>query len=127
MERTTQPSRLEAVDDVVLLASPDAVDAIRAFYRDIAGLPEVPPVDGDAMCFRCERVSLKVRLADRPPVNANVRRATIVVANLDELTQRLDQHRIAIEVQSGVAWTARRIYAEDPAGYRIEFKQVWPF
>lgn len=120
-----KPSRIEAIDRVVLEAPQDCRDALRAFYGDLIGLELIADVDA-ALRFGSSRLELQIRFVEEPAVDPLAPRLVIGVAALDRLASELTERAIRFRRHRGLAWSDRRLILHDPAGYRIELKQEWP-
>ena len=123
----TEP-HLHAIQDVVLEAGSDLVDQLREFYGQLVGLREAVDDDRpDRLCFQSGQLQLQILLRVIARPNRCDRRATLEVPSLEELRCQLDERKLPYECYQGLAFTEQRVFVVDPAGYRIEFKQVWPF
>ena len=127
-----KPSRIQAVDHVNIEAPLGLEESLRWFYGEVAQLDEVP--SGTAaparLCFESEQIELRIRLVERPEIEAVACRVTLTVPSLEDTAERLAERSLPCEHQSGIAVTDRRLQALDPAGNRVEFKQesrVGPF
>lgn len=121
-------SRILAVDHVELEAPPSLEDDLRWFYGEVAELEEVG-VDADdpvGLCFRSERIKLRIRIVATPKIDPVATRVTIAVGDLQVAAERLAERKIACELLTGISFTDRRLQALDPAGNRVELKQVFP-
>jgi hypothetical protein len=122
-----RPPRIEAVDRVVLEASPHCRDALRAFYGELVGLEELdcdPPDAG--LRFGARRLDLYIRFVDSPEVDALSPRLVIGVGALTRMESELNERSMKFRRRRGLSWTDRRLVLLDPAGHRIELKQEWP-
>ncbi|MFQ5493872.1 MAG: VOC family protein [Phycisphaerae bacterium] len=122
----TRASRICAVDHVHLEAPAELEEDVRWFYAELAGLKEVGPGERDTadLCFRSERLDLRVRFCRAPQVEAVARRLTILVPSVEEIAEQLLERRLPVEEGRGLAWTDRWIEACDPAGHRVRFRPV---
>ncbi len=120
-----EPSRILAVDHVNIEARPGLEDALRWFYGEVAVLDEVPwPIEDSAgLCFRSERIELRLHCVDNPRIVAVATRVTIAVPSLSLAAEQLDERRVSYERLSGLSVTDRCLQALDPAGNRAELRQ----
>jgi extradiol dioxygenase family protein len=119
--------RLQAIQNVVIEAGPDLADHLREFYGQLVGLREAVDDDRtDRLCFQSGQLQLQIQLRATARPNCCDRRATVEVPSLEELRRHLDERKLAYECYQGLAFTEQRVFVLDPAGYRIEFKQVQP-
>jgi len=123
-----KPSRIQAIDHVHLEAPPGISQALTWFYAEVA---ELDFLGGDAagatrLCFRSERIELRIRITADPWIDSIGCRAVIQVPSLEATVKRLEEGKVSYERLTGIAWTDRRVGVLDPAGNRIELKQEWP-
>jgi len=78
------------------------------------------------MCFRSDRIELRIRFTESPLIDPIQTRVTLLVPSLFEAKQLLEEQSIAYATISGFAYTDRRLAILDPAGHRVELKQSWP-
>ncbi len=121
-------SRIQAIDDVHLEAPPGIEESLRWFYGTVAGLEELDcdPGDGSSLCFKSERIGLRIRLVDSPQISSTPLRLTINVVSIDNVAERLDGRRWQYALLRGIMFTDRRIETLDPAGNRVALKRHWP-
>ncbi len=115
--------RILAIQDVYLRASLEDSPTLREFYEELLGLHPVEPPHPDALSFRGVDAAgprLIVALtAESPP--PPVRRAVLVqVGCLHAFSEACRDRKLAYEVQRGWSFYDRRLFVEDPAGYRVE-------
>jgi len=122
----TSSSLLLGIDHVQLAAPAGCEDAARDFYGRILGLPELSKPEAlrnrGGCWFQCGTHQIHIG------VDANFRPAkkshpAIAVADLRELRQRFTAAGIAVQDDDAIPG-ARRFYAEDPWGNRLEFVQA---
>ncbi len=120
-----EPSRILAVDHVNIEASPGLEGALRWFYGEVALLDEVPwPIEDSAgLCFRSERIELRLHSVENPRIAAVATRVTIAVPSLSFAAEQLDERRVRYERLSGFGVTDRCLQTLDPAGNRAELRQ----
>jgi catechol 2,3-dioxygenase-like lactoylglutathione lyase family enzyme len=115
--------RVERIDHIQIGAPEGCEAAAREFYGGILGMAEIekpPALRARGGCwFQCggQQVHIGVERDFRPAKKAH---PAFVVADLDELRQALRARQIAVVDDSEMA-PARRFYAEDPWGNRLEF------
>lgn len=120
-------SRIQAVDHVNIEAPFGIDDELRWFYGEIAELEE-RPVEGPAgpgLCFRSERIELRIRFVEDPQIEAVACRVIVSVSQMAEATERLEERKVPFQQLSGLGWSDRRIQVLDPAGNRTELKQAY--
>ena len=123
-----EPSHIIAVDHVNIEARLGLEDELRWFYGEVAMLEERPDdASGlDPLCFKSERIELRIQLLDTPHVDPVVCRVTIAVPSLDEAAELLADRRRHFEKLTGVLFSDRRLDTLDPAGNRVMLKQHYP-
>jgi len=115
--------RVERIDHIQIAAPEGCEAAAREFYGGILGMAEIekpPALRARGGCwFQCgvQQVHIGVERDFRPAKKAH---PAFVVADLDELRQALRARQIAVVDDFEMA-PARRFYAEDPWGNRLEF------
>lgn len=121
-------SRIQAVDHVNLEAHMRLADDVRRFYTEIAMLDEVHSSETDPprLCFKSERIELRVALVDKPWIEPVACRVMITVPSLEDTAELLEECGIPYEPLSGLSFTDRRLELHDPAGNRVALKQAWP-
>ncbi len=119
--------QIHAVDDVRLEAPPHSRSGVRTFYRDLIGLTELPaPPERSQIVFHAHGRRLTVHvLADALPSPMR-RRLLIQVDSLAEMAARMSRIGVACRMFMGMGIGDRRLVALDPAGNRIECKEVRP-
>ena len=115
-------SRIQAVDHVHIDAHVADSDRIRWFYAEVALLDEVEPTDrpGDRLCFKSERIELRIGLKEDPRIDGVAVGVTIAVASLEQVEEMLRDNRMLVEKISGLNWTNVRLHTLDPSGNRVE-------
>ena len=116
-----RPSRILAVDHVLIESPQGLDDDLRWFYTEVAKLDELPVENaaGALLRFRSERIELRVQLLAAPRIDPVAVRASIAVRSLEEACELLGRRRVDYEPITGLAFTDRRIQTVDPAGNRI--------
>ncbi len=120
-----KPSRLVAIDHILIQAALGKEDVIRWFYLDVCKLEEVANGHGQ-LVFRSARLELRVQLVEETKVDPVRRRFTVNVPSLNEAMELLSEREVSFVRLSGFTYTDRRIGTNDPAGNRVELKQEWP-
>ena len=121
-------ARLHAIADIHLAAQPQVADDLCTFYGAVVGLEWVESDEHPGhLCFQTEQLQIRFELDASATAHPAARRATIIVPSLEQLRRQLDEHQIPYEDYRGLDFSEQRVYVTDPAGHRIEFKQVWPF
>ncbi len=121
-------ARLHAIADIHLAAQPRAADDLCTFYGAVVGLELVESDEHPGhLCFQTEQLQIRFELDNSAAAQPAARRATIIVPSLEQLRRQLDDFQIRYEDYRGLDFSEQRVYVTDPAGHRIEFKQVWPF
>ncbi|MFL5929613.1 MAG: VOC family protein [Gaiellaceae bacterium] len=113
--------------DHVQLAAPRGCEAeARAFYGALLGLQELPkpePLAARGGCwFRAGAQELHVGVED-PFAPARKAHPGFVVADLDRVAAALAAHGIDVAYDDAIPH-AKRFYAADPFGNRLEFRQA---
>jgi catechol 2,3-dioxygenase-like lactoylglutathione lyase family enzyme len=120
------PSRVSRIDHVQIAAPAGCETAARDFYGSILGLKEIekPPVlHARGGCwFECgsQQLHIGVEKDFRPARKAH---PAFAVFRLDELREVLTARGVKV-VEDDNLPGARRFYAEDPWGNRLEFVEV---
>ena len=122
-----EPSRILAVDHVNLEAPPGLDDELRWFYGEVAVLEErtEDPAECRLLCFKSERIELRIHLVDAPQIDPVAYRVTIAVPSLDEAAEHLVDRRRHFVRLSGLLFSDRRLDTLDPAGNRVMLKQYY--
>jgi len=122
-------SRIVAVDHVLLESDLEVEEDLRWFYGDLVALDEVGAAcePGRRLVYKSGRIELRVAFVAEPHVDPIETRVAILVPSLQEVTDVLDDRKIAFETVSGLRWSDRCIAVHDPAGHRIELREHWPF
>ncbi|MFD8291354.1 VOC family protein [Streptomyces lavendulae] len=119
---------LSTVDHVQLAAPPGSEDALRAYYRDVLGMEEVPkpPVlaarGGCWFAAGTVRLHLGVEEDFRPARKAH---PGLRVTGIEAYAHRLRERGAAV-VWDDALPGHRRFYSEDPVGNRLEFLEPDP-
>jgi catechol 2,3-dioxygenase-like lactoylglutathione lyase family enzyme len=112
------------IDHVQVAAPAGCEDAARAFYGVLLGLAELPkpaPLAARGGCwFRAGRVELHVGV-EEPFAPARKAHPGFVVDDLEALRERLAAAGVAVRDDDALPG-ARRFYADDPFGNRLEFR-----
>lgn len=113
------------MDDIHLDAAEGCEDAARWFYGELAGLEEraTDPDGPSVLCFKSERVRLRIWFASSGDVDPVPVRLAIAVPSLDEIATALEERKRPFDRLSGLASSDRRLQVLDPMGYRVEFRQ----
>lgn len=115
---------LERLDHVQIVMPPGGEAAARRFYGEILGLPEVAKpaaLAGRGGCwFRRDPVEIHLGVEEgfRPARKAH---PGFVASDLDALAARLARRGVDVRWDDALLPTARRFYADDPFGNRLEF------
>ncbi|MCH7591269.1 MAG: hypothetical protein IH989_00615 [Planctomycetes bacterium] len=119
-------SRIQAVDHVNVESPHGLDDELRWFYGEVAELEERPPeaTMGPGICFRSERIELRIRFSPEPRIESVECRVIVGVPSIDEAAERLSERKTPFQRLSGLAWSDRRIQVLDPAGNRVELRQA---
>ena len=116
---------ITGIDHVQVAAPAECEDAARAFYGALLGLEELPkpePLRARGGCwFRAGAQELHVGVED-PFVPSRKAHPGLVTADLDALRARLNGVGIGTRDDDSIPG-ARRFYAADPFGNRLEFRQ----
>lgn len=116
------------IDHIQLAAPKGCEAAAREFYGSILGLPEIEKpasLRGRGGCwFQCgdQPLHIGVESAFQPAKKAH---PAFAVKDLDELRESLQSHKVKITNDDSLPG-ARRFYAEDPWGNRLEFVEMRP-
>ncbi|WP_371678196.1 VOC family protein [Streptomyces sp. NBC_01276] len=119
---------LSAVDHVQLAAPPGSEDALRAYYRDVLGMEEVPkpPVlaarGGCWFAAGTVRLHLGVEEDFRPARKAH---PGLRVTGIEAYAHGLRERGALVVWDDGLPGH-RRFYSEDPVGNRLEFLEPDP-
>jgi hypothetical protein len=117
---------IEAIDHVQLAAPPDCEPAARFFFGELVGLEEVAKPAAlrarGGVWFRCGEQQLHVGVQpDFEP--ARKAHPAFRVRGLAELRARLEAAGLETRDDAELAH-ARRFYADDPWGNRLEFLEA---
>jgi catechol 2,3-dioxygenase-like lactoylglutathione lyase family enzyme len=119
-------ARVARIDHVQIAAPPGCEAAAREFYGGVLGLKEIakpPALAARGGCwFECGAQQLHVGVESdfRPARKAH---PAFAVANLEELRSTLLSLRVPVVNDDNLPG-ARRFYAEDPWGNRLEFVEI---
>ena len=115
-------SRIRAVDHVHIDGQQASVEQIRWFYEEVLLLDEIVRSDrpSDLLCFRSERIELRIRLMENPNIDGVAVRVTIAVDSLEQVEEMLHDQKMLVEKISGLKWTDIRLHTLDPSGNRVE-------
>jgi hypothetical protein len=117
--------QIHAVGDILLESPPHRQEYLRIFYRDLIGLREAADVaEPTQVVFEAHGRRVTVRLFHDALPSPMRRRLLIQVDSLEKMYERLAGRGVACEVFPGFGLTDRRLVALDPAGNRIEIKEV---
>lgn len=122
-------SRILAVDHVHLDVPSGLTEKLVWFYGEVGGLAQVVR-GGDEpfiLRFRSGRLEIRFREWDDPAIDGMACRVTILVDSLSAVRELLEEADVEYSRLSGTLETDRRLSVLDPAGYRVELKQWWPF
>jgi hypothetical protein len=121
-----EQSRIQAVHHVNLEAPIGAEEPFRWFYGEVVQLEEVPcEVAGSSqMCFKSKQIELRVQFVPTPDIDPLPLRVTIAVPLLSDAIERLEEKKVPFKRLTGVMFTDRRLQTHDPAGNRIELRQL---
>lgn len=121
-------SRIQAVDHIHLEAPFGIEDDLRWFYGKVAELEEIgcDQTDGPALCFKSERIELRIRFSQQPRIESIACRLTIGVLSLTEVSERLAERKWDYTLLRGLMFTDRRVETLDPAGNRVTLRRHWP-
>jgi len=95
----------------------------RWFYGELAELEERATDEPGGLCFKSERVRLRVRFVESPEIDPVPVRLVIVVPLLADIAVVLEKRKMAFDRVSGMASADRRLQVIDPTGHRVEFRQ----
>lgn len=119
-------ARVARIDHIQIAAPQGCEAAAREFYGGILGLKEIakPPVlEARGGCwFECgsQQLHVGVERDFRPARKAH---PAFAVADLDQLRETLVLRRVPVVDDDNLPG-ARRFYAEDPWGNRLEFVEI---
>jgi catechol 2,3-dioxygenase-like lactoylglutathione lyase family enzyme len=117
---------VQGIDHVQVAAPAGCEDEARAFYTGLLGLEELPkPASLRARggCwFRAGAQELHVGV-EEPFAPARKAHPGLVVADLEALAERLRAEGIDVTYDDAIPG-ARRFYAADPFGNRLEFRAL---
>jgi catechol-2,3-dioxygenase len=116
--------RILAVADVYLTAAAGMAEEVTRFYTELVGLDPLPAEEGRrCLVFQGYPRSgprLLVSMLDRPRGPYQKRQLLVQVASLFDREQRMLDEGIPVEWSRGWSFYDRRLWAQDPAGNRIE-------
>jgi catechol 2,3-dioxygenase-like lactoylglutathione lyase family enzyme len=116
---------IAGIDHVQIAAPAGCEEEARRFFGDLLGLRELrkpaPLQANGGAWFRAGSQELHVGV-EREFAPARKAHPAFVVDDLDELAQRLERDRVDVEWDDRLPG-ARRFYAHDPWGNRLEFLQ----
>lgn len=121
-------SRVERIDHIQIAAPQGCEPAARDFYGSVLGMKEIekPPVLRlrGGCWFECgsQQLHIGVEQDFQPARKAH---PAFAVSDLDELRSTLKARGVKVVIDDNLAG-ARRLYAEDPWGNRLEFVEVLP-
>jgi catechol 2,3-dioxygenase-like lactoylglutathione lyase family enzyme len=121
-------TRVIGLDHIQIAAPEGCKAAAREFYGALLGMPELEkpePLRSRGGCwFQCgtQQLHIGVEKDFRPAKKAH---PAFAVSNLDELRQALFAHGVKIIDDTSIR-NARRFFAEDPWGNRLEFLETQP-
>ena len=119
-------SRVAHIDHIQIAAPEGCEPAARDFYGSVLGLKEIekPPVlrERGGCWFECgsQQVHIGVEREFRPAKKGH---PAFVVFHLDELRETLRARGVKVVDDENLPG-ARRFYAEDPWGNRLEFVEL---
>ena len=119
-------TRVSRIDHIQIAAPPGCEGAARDFYGSLLGMKEIekPPVllARGGCWFECgtQQLHVGVERDFRPAKKAH---PAFAVLRIDELREALRERGIAVIDDDNLPG-ARRFYAEDPWGNRLEFVEV---
>lgn len=118
-------SRIQAVNHVHIDACMADFDRIRWFYAEVLLLDEMGPTDGpsDRLCFKSERIELRIQLMADPRIDGIGVSVTIAVDSLEQVEEVLLENKMLVEKISGMSWTDVRLHTLDPSGNRVELRK----
>lgn len=120
------PARVARIDHIQIAAPEGCEAAARDFYGSLLGMKEIekPPVlrARGGCWFECgsQQLHIGVERDFRPARKAH---PAFAVTHLDDLRQTLSDRGVPLIDDDNLPG-ARRFYAEDPWGNRLEFVQV---
>ena len=119
-------SRIQAVDHVDIEAPLGIDDELRWFYGELLDLEERSADEsmGPGLCFRSERIELRIRVAQDPQVESVECRVIVGVSSMVDTIERLEERKVPFQLLSGLGRSDRRIQVLDPAGNRAELTQA---
>jgi catechol 2,3-dioxygenase-like lactoylglutathione lyase family enzyme len=120
------PPRIHAIAHVHVQAKPGLEHRLRWFYAEVLGL-EAADGEEETLCFRTKVLEFRVAITEKAQPSPMRRRLVLEIASLNEMRTKLEEIGLEYEWYEGMAFTDRRIYLLDPAGNRVELKQVWGF
>jgi catechol 2,3-dioxygenase-like lactoylglutathione lyase family enzyme len=118
--------RIESIDHVQVAFPPALENEVVAFYENLLGLKRItkPGGTGDARGAWFEAGNTQFHLGAQKQGFVAARKAHVgfVVDDLEALADRLQAANLPVTAGSEMPGF-RRVFSEDPAGYRIEFLQ----
>jgi len=120
------PVRVLGIDHVQVAAPAGCEAEARAFYAGLLGLEELPKPEAlrarGGCWFRAGTQEVHVGV-EEPFAPARKAHPGLVVADLDAAAARLRGEGIEVTPDDAIPG-ARRFYADDPFGNRLEFRQA---
>lgn len=122
-----EQSGIQAVDHVNLEAPIGPKEDYQWFYGEVAQLEEIACKEADPskICFKSGQIELRVQFVPTPDIDPLPLRVTIAVPSLSEAIERLEEKRVPFMRLTGVMFTSRRLQTHDPAGNRVELRQLF--
>jgi catechol 2,3-dioxygenase-like lactoylglutathione lyase family enzyme len=118
---------IHAIDDVRLEAPPHRERGLRVFYRDLIGLSELSePPEPCQVVFHAHGRRVTIHVFADALASPMRRRLLIQVDSIEAMVRRMRRHGIHCRIWSGIGLGDRRLVALDPAGNRVELKEVRP-
>lgn len=121
-----EQSRIQAVDRVNLEAPIGPKEDYQWFYGEVAQLEEVACEEAgpSQVCFKSGQIELRIHFVSTPHIDPLPLRVTIAVPSLSEAIERLEERRVPFTRLTGIMLSDRRLQTHDPAGNRVELKQL---
>jgi hypothetical protein len=96
------------------------------FYGTVAQLEEFACEEAgqNQLCFKSKQIELRIQFVPAPQVDPLPLRVTISVPSLSEAIELLEEKRVPFMRLTGVMFTDRRLQTHDPAGNRVELRQL---
>lgn len=116
---------IHAIADVRIECPPEAEDRLRWFYADVLGLrPAVPGDDAAGPAFAAHGLVLRIEVRPDARPSPVRRRLVVQIDSLVDAEQRLRDMGLGSELLRGMGIGDRRLVVLDPAGNRVELKEV---